>query len=345
MPSPLESLGVGSPIVAAPMAGGPSTPALVEAAAAAGGIGFLAGGYKSLPQLAEQIAAVRATNLLFGVNLFFPNPLPVDLDAFHEYARVIQPDADAYGIELAAEVPVEDDDLWPYKLDLLVRDPVPVVSFTFGVPKPRDVLALRQAGSVVIQTVTTGDEAKQATAAGVDMVIVQAAAAGGHSGTFTPPRMPTPIPILELIGDIKLATSLPLIVAGGLATAPDVAGVLGAGAAAAMVGTVLLRSPESGASAPHKAALASAATNRTVLTRAFTGRPARGLRNTFIEHHDKVAPYGYPAIHHLTSPIRRAATAAGDLELINLWAGTGYRHAEDEPAEQTLRRLVADVAT
>jgi NAD(P)H-dependent flavin oxidoreductase YrpB (nitropropane dioxygenase family) len=106
-----------------------------------------------------------------------------------------------------------------------------------------------------------------------------------------------------------------------------------------MVGTVLLRSEESGASTLHKEALASAPPDRTVLTRAFTGRPARGLWNHFIHLHSEEAPPGYPALHHLTSPIRRAATAAGNPDLVNLWAGIGYQHATDEPAAQILTRL------
>lgn len=340
MPSPLESLGASAPIVAAPMAGGPSTPALVEAAAAAGGVGFLAAGYKSVEQLAGQISTVRAAGVPFGVNLFAPNPLPVDLTAYHRYAASLQAEADRYGLELPSEIPLEDDDLWPFKLDLLVRDPVPLVSFTFAVPQPNEVRALRRAGSVVAQTVTTAAEAKEATAAGVDLLLVQAPAAGGHSATLTPRRMPAPIPMAELLDQVALVTPLPLVAAGGLATPTSVRAVLAAGAVAAMVGTVLLRSDESGANPVHKAALAAAEPHRTVLTRAFSGRPARGLRNHFIEHHEKDAPYGYPALHHLTSPIRQAAVAAGDAELTNLWAGTGYEHAAEGSAAAILAGLL-----
>jgi nitronate monooxygenase len=340
MPSPLESLGASAPIVAAPMAGGPSTPALVQAAAAAGGIGFLAAGYKSVEQLAGQIAMVRAAAVPFGVNLFAPNPLPVDLAAYHRYAASLQAEADRYGLELPSESPLEDDDLWPFKLDLLVQDPVPLVSFTFAVPQPKEVRALRHAGSLVAQTVTTADEAMQATASGVDLLIVQAPTAGGHSATLTPRRMPAPVPMAELLDRISLVTPLPLVAAGGLATADSVAEVLARRAVAAMVGTVLLRTDESGASAVHKAALAAAGPHRTVLTRAFSGRPARGLRNHFIEHHDRDAPYGYPALHHLTSPIRQAAVAAGNPELTNLWAGTGYEYAPEGPAATVLTGLL-----
>jgi NAD(P)H-dependent flavin oxidoreductase YrpB (nitropropane dioxygenase family) len=108
-----------------------------------------------------------------------------------------------------------------------------------------------------------------------------------------------------------------------------------------MVGTVLLRATEAGTSRPYKAALTDPARRETVMTRAFTGRPARALRNHFTDHYTHLSPAGYPALHHLTSPMRKAATAADDPERINLWAGTGYRHATAEPATRILRRLAS----
>jgi len=106
-----------------------------------------------------------------------------------------------------------------------------------------------------------------------------------------------------------------------------------------MVGTVLLRSDESGASAVHRAAIADTTRGEPVLTRAFTGRPARALPNAFMADHDAQAPLGYPAVHHLTRELRQAAAAAGDAERVNLWAGTGYRNATAEPLAVILARL------
>lgn len=338
MSSPLSGLGLTIPVIAAPMAGGPSTPALVTAAAGAGGLGFLAAGYKTPEGLAEQIAAVRSASVPFGVNVFAPNLVPVDVEAFRRYARAIQAEADRYGLEPAGD-PVEDDDHWNAKIDLLLADPVPVVSFTFGIPGPAVVTALRAAGTLVVQTVTSAEEARLASDAGADLLVVQASAAGAHSGTFTPRRTPPPIPIGDLVARVRREVALPLIAAGGLATPEDVAAVVRAGAVAAMAGTVLLRTDESGASATHRAALADPAREETVVTHAFTGRPARGLRNRFIDRYGAEAPNGYPAVHHLTSPLRKAAAAAGDAELVHLWAGTGYRHASEEPAATVLARL------
>lgn len=339
MGSPLSGLGVTAPVLAAPMAGGPSTPALVTAAASAGGLGFLAAGYKTPDALAGQIAAVRAASVPFGVNVFAPNPLPVDVEAFRRYARAIQDEARAYGLDLTGGDLVEDDDHWRDKVDLLLADPVPVVSFTFGVPGRDIVAALRAAGTLVLQTVTSAGEARIAADAGADMLVVQSTAAGAHSGTLTPERPPPDVPIGDLVAQVRHAVPLPVVAAGGLATPDDVAGVVRAGAAAAMAGTVLLRTGESGASATHRAALADPARDRTVVTHAFTGRPARGLWNRFIERFGAEAPYGYPALHHLTLPLRRAAADAGDAELVHLWAGTGHRHATEEPAATVLARL------
>lgn len=333
----LADLGLTVPVIAAPMAGGPTTADLVVAAAGAGSIGFLGAGYKSPELLVEQIAAVR--HVPFGVNLFAPNPVRVDAAEFRRYATAIRDEAARYGLDVDQVEPIEDDDHWHDKIDVLLADPVPLVSFTFGIPDGAVLAALRQAGTVVGQTVTSADEARQAVAAGVDLLVVQSAAGGGHSATLTPDRPPSLIPVDELVAEIAAVVDLPLLAAGGIASASAVTSALRAGADAVMVGTVLLRSDESGASATHRAALADPGRTRTVTTRAFTGRPARGLRNDFIARYEPIAPLGYPALHHLTSPMRKAAAAAGDPERVNLWAGTGFAAATDEPAATILARL------
>jgi NAD(P)H-dependent flavin oxidoreductase YrpB (nitropropane dioxygenase family) len=339
--SVLHSLGLTSPVIAAPMAGGPSTPALVLAAASAGSLGFLAGGYRTAEALAEQIASVQASApaVPFGVNLFAPNPVPVDAAAFRRYAATLQPEADPFGIDLRDAAVVEDDDHWAAKIELLLADPVAVASFTFGIPPAEVIAALRRAGTLVVQTVTNAGEAKLAADAGVDVLAVQAAAAGGHSGTLTPEHLPADIPLTELLAQVRAAATLPLVAAGGLATPAAVTEALAAGADAVMVGTVLLRADESGSSQPHRTALADPARGDTVVTRAFTGRPARALPNRFTERYSDLAPAGYPALHHLTSPLRKASAAAGDPERVNLWAGTGYRNATAEPVARILTRL------
>jgi NAD(P)H-dependent flavin oxidoreductase YrpB (nitropropane dioxygenase family) len=336
--SPLTNLGLSIPVIAAPMAGGATTPAMVIAAARAGGLGLLAAGYKTPESLQVQISAVQSESIPFGVNVFAPNPVPITVESYRAYAAAVQREADRFDLSLPTE-PIDDDDAFGAKIDVLLSTPVPLVSFTFGIPADDVIRALQKTGTTVVQTVTSAREAELAAAAGVDMLAVQASVAGGHSGTLTPDHTPDPIPITDLITQVTSRVSLPVIAAGGLATPDDVAAALRAGAQAAAVGTVLLRADESGASAVHQAALADPARTETVMTRAFTGRPARGLRNAFIDGYEAIAPLGYPAIHHLTSPLRKAAAAAGEADLVHLWAGTGFRHARRESTAAILAHL------
>jgi NAD(P)H-dependent flavin oxidoreductase YrpB (nitropropane dioxygenase family) len=333
----LSDLGARSPVVAAPMAGGPTTPELVLAAAGAGALGFLAGGYLSAEGLSDQLAKVRAQTRLYGVNLFAPNPVPVEAAAYAAYRDLLAPEAERYGVELPAE-PVEDDDSWRDKVDLLVAQPPPVVSFTFGIPDPGSLVALRRAGSLLVQTVTSADEAGRAAEAGVDALVVQAGAAGGHSGTLTPEVTPPDVPLPDLVADVRRHVGLPVLGAGGITGPADVRAVLDAGADAAVVGSLLLLADEAGTSAAHRAGLAEPGRGTTVM-RAWTGRPARGLRNAFSSAYDASAPTGYPALHHLTRPIRRAAAAATDPERVNLWAGTGVHAVRRAPVAEILGGL------
>ncbi|WP_255316386.1 nitronate monooxygenase family protein [Nesterenkonia sp. Act20] len=353
----LAQLGAATPLVAAPMAGGPSRPELVIAASRAGGLGFLAGGYQSAAQLHSQISAVQSETSVFGVNLFVPNPVPVSGQDFARYRSALQrwitqyagrayDDAEAASIrERLAEVVLPgdaraDDDGWNEKLALLEREPVPVVSLTFGLPAEQDVRRLQATGAKVMVTVTDASEAARAQAAGADGLIVQSGAAGGHHGSWNPVREPQRVSLRELLGNVRVRTELPLWAAGGLSTPEAVHAVLVQGAEAAAVGTVLLRSGESGAHEAHKQALAQASAERsTVVTTAFSGRPARALPNAFTGDLTAQAPLGFPALHHLTSPLRRAFAEVGDPEGINLWAGTGFTETREESAEVILRRL------
>ncbi|MDO3399131.1 nitronate monooxygenase [Mycolicibacterium neoaurum] len=333
-----DPLGLDIPLVAAPMAGGATTVAMVIAAAEAGGLGFLAAGYKTPQVLLAEIAAVRKASIPFGVNIFAPNPVPIDAVSYRQYAYLVQQVADRFELELPPD-PIEDDDAFGAKIDLLLTDPVPVVSFTFGLPGGDVIARLQKVGTIVVQTVTSSVEATAAAAAGADLVVAQAGAAGGHSGTFTPDRPPAGIAVTDLVAEVSATVDIPVIAAGGLASAEEVSQVLGAGAVAAAVGTALLRADESAASPTHKAALLDPVRKDTVLTRAFTGRPARGLRNAFIDRFEADAPLGYPAIHHLTSALRKAAAAAGVDDLVHLWAGTGYRRVRDESTATILAGL------
>jgi nitronate monooxygenase len=318
------------------MAGGATTPALVAAVTGAGGLGVLAGGYLAAASLRDQIAATRElTSGPFGVNLFVPWEPAAAAEAVADYASSVRPDARRLGVELGE--PRWDDDDWPAKLELLLTHPVPLVSLTFGCPGSA-VTALQRAGSAVAVTVTTAAEAAAAAAAGADALQLQGAEAGAHRGSWTPDA--PAVPLETLLADVGALTELPLIAAGGLATAPDVRRALAAGASYAQVGTALLRSPESGAQPAHKAALVDTRFTETTLTRTFTGRRARGLANDFIRSHADAEIEAYPQVHHLTRPLRAAAAKAGDTDRMALWAGAGHSLAQDAPAAWIVRDLV-----
>lgn len=323
------------PIIAAPMAGGVSGPALAAAVSRAGGLGFLAGGYKDAARLRDEITQTRAMTEVFGVNLFVPGEHAADPAALKAYRERLMPEAARLGVEPGE--PREDDDDWDAKIADLLADPVPVVSFTFGCP-PREVIeAFRERGTLVMVTVTTPQEAQAVPAA--DALCVQGGEAGGHRGSFTGAEDLPAYGVRELVTAVRHITDVPLVAAGGLATREDVTEVLACGAIAAQAGTAFLRTPESGAPPAHKAALADTRFATTAITRAFTGRPARGLANRFMSEHGPNAPAAYPHVHHITAPLRRAAARRGEAEAMALWAGTGHRLAAELPAAQVVERL------
>ncbi|MBT2567836.1 nitronate monooxygenase [Arthrobacter sp. ISL-85] len=326
------------PVIQAPMAGGPSTPGLAAAVSEAGGLGFVAGGYKTAAAMRAEIEAVRGhTDKPFGVNLFVPQPSVTSPEVLQEYAASLAPDAERFGVSLGD--PKHDDDDWDQKLKALLELAPAVVSFTFDLPEPSVVEALQQRGAYVIATVTDRDEALQALAAGADALCVQGPEAGGHRGTFKADAPPPLVPLHGILGELS-DLEVPLIAAGGIATAEHTRAALAVGAAAVQAGTAFLRANEAGTKAVHRAALASSDRfTTTAVTRAFSGRNARGLYNEFMRRHDGDAPYGYPEIHHLTTPLRAAAAAAGEPDWLNLWAGINYRNCMEGSAASILASL------
>ncbi|KDN81429.1 NAD(P)H-dependent flavin oxidoreductase [Kitasatospora cheerisanensis] len=275
------------PLVAAPMAGGPTTPELVAAVNGAGGLGFLAAGYRSVEDTLEQVRRTRElTDRPFGVNLFVPAE-PSDPGPVAAYRERLLPEAERRGVELPTAIR-PDRDGWEAKIEALLRDPVAYVSYTFGLPGRDEADALRAAGIRQAGTVTCPDEARAATALGLDVLVVQGPEAGGHRGTHRTEDTPGTLPLLELLAAVREVTPLPLIAAGGLGTGAAVAAALRAGASGAQLGTAYLRTDESGASPAHRRALVELP--GTTVTRAFTGRPARALRNAFVARYDAEAP-------------------------------------------------------
>ena len=329
------------PVVVAPMAGGPSTPELVIAAADAGAVGFLAAGYKTPAAMAAEIAAVRrASPDRFGVNLFVPGIPSTEAESIAGYVSSLAAHAEAVGASLGG--PTWDDDYLDEKIAVLLAGPPALVSFTFGCPPAGVIAALSDAGCVVVVTVTDPSEAVIAAAAGADAICVQGSEAGGHRGTFANDSATGEgHRLIPLMGHVATVTDLPLIAAGGIMGPGQVEVALAAGAVAVQCGTAFLRCRESGANPLYKDALVDPRYTTTAMTRAFSGRWARGLVSRFIlEHGD--APAGYPEINNATRSLRAAAAGKGDTERMSLWAGQGYRSALDRPAGEIIAWLYGE---
>ena len=319
------------PIIQAPMAGGPSTPQLTAAVARAGGFGFLAAGYLSPDQLVDLIDATRAISQVpFGVNIFCPTD-PAERDVVRRFAQVIRPESERLGVSLGEAR--WDDDAFDDKIGVVESRHIDLVSFTFGCPDPLTIERLHSAGSRVAVTVTSLIEALHAERAGADLLLVQGTEAGGHQGTFLG-HGPNVTPLLSLLDEIVAPRIGRWSGSGGIITGAESVEVLRRGAIGVQLGTAYLCCPESGTSAVYRRALLDRLYADTVLTRAFSGRYARGLANEFALAYGNVAPAAYPEIHHLTRPLRAAATAAGDPSTPNFWAGQGWRRVSTDSAER-----------
>jgi nitronate monooxygenase len=299
----------------------------------------LAAGYLTAEVFAERVTAARSlTTGPLGVNLFVVRSSAARSEAIQQYAQALADESEHYGVRLGEAR--FDDDAWSAKLDVVLDLKPEVVSFTFGLPEAADCARLSAAGISTVATVTTLAEAEAAVACGVDAVAVQGPAAGGHRGTLNPVALPPTQPLDQLLRATTIALDVPVIAAGGLMTATDVADVLVSGAVAAQLGTAFLLADEAGSSPVHRAALRDPQFTETAVTRCFSGRYARGLRNRFIDEHDRQAPLGYPEIHYLTSPVRAASVRAGDPHAVNIWAGTGFKKALAGSVAEIMASLV-----
>ncbi len=366
------------PVVAAPMAGGPSTWQLTAAVTRAGGIGFLAAGMRPVQQLVQDVAGTRGAlqgvaDAVFGVNLFVPEPantaIPADrkapgstarrrrAEAVRQYRSGLVADARRLGVELPGPDALDPDamDDWEAKLEAAEAGAWPLVTFTFGLPERSVFDRLHSAGSVLGVTVTSPGEAIRALDHGADLLCVQGPESGGHRSVHDPAAEPGTTPLTALLAEVRAAVGartghdVPLLAAGGIMDSAGVREVLAAGATAAQCGTAFLIAREAGTSPLQRAALGQAASGTgftqddgsadTALTRAYSGRWARGLQNRFMREHAD-APAAYPEVNTLTGPLRKAATAAGDAESVSLWAGVGAAQVRAAPAAEIVRALV-----
>ena len=341
-----ELFAIDVPLVLAPLAGGPGTPELAAAVSSAGGLGMLGLGYDPPETCRAVIRRVRdLTDRPFGVNLFLPQQPRVDREVLERAAAALAPYRRELGLEAppATPDPVPDFDA---QLDAVIAERVPVVGFTFGAPDPRTAAQVKGSGALLVATTNSVAEAVVLVAAGVDAVVAQSAEAGGHRGGWLADADAEPVGLVALLPAVVDAVPVPVIAAGGIMDGRGLVAALALGAAGAQLGTAFLRCPEAGTSAPYRAALAAADETNTVVTKAFSGKPARGIRNRFAEAFPAVTPLPpYPLLHTLTRDLRRAAATAGRADLLSLWAGQGVRLGRELPAAELVATIVDDART
>ena len=341
----LRELGIKHPIIQAPMAGGPSTPELVAAVSNAGGLGSLGSAYSTPEQIAADINKIRAlTDKPFNVNLFAGGYAPesrVDsapmltlLAEIHEALHLRPPTLPAWPKNPFAE-----------QLQAVLETRPAVFSFTLGIPEPHAVRRLKAAEIVIFGTATTVQEGKMLEASGVTAIVAQGAEAGSHRGTFAGPFESAMIPTLELVRSLRAAVSTPIIASGGLMDGRDIAQAFARGASAAQLGTAFLTCPEAGTPEAYRRAILAARADTTLITRAFSGRPARALLNTFVsklEGQEKII-LPFPLQNALTRPMRTAAAKLGESGFLSLFVGQGVTRTRAMPAAELVSRLVAEM--
>lgn len=342
----LRKLRIEHPIIQAPMAGGPSTPQLAAAVSDAGGLGSLGCAYLTPEGIANEYEKTRKrTARTLAINLFAGGyHTEVDRDS-QPILDLLAPIHAELGLPAPAVPEVPPDPL-PAQIETILRLRPEVFSFTFGIPPAEMLRELRAAGIVIIGTATTLAEAQMLDDAGVDAIAAQGAEAGAHRGTFAGSIAASLVPMLDLVRQIASATKTPVIASGGIMNGGDIARALDAGGQAVQLGTAFLTCPEAGTSAAYRQALQRATGDETVITRAFSGRAARGIRNTFIElvgeREERILPF--PIQNSLTRSMRTAASKAMRPEYLSLWAGTGVARLRAMPAGELVRTLVQELA-
>lgn len=333
------------PIIQGPMAGGCNTPALVAAVSNAGGLGSLAGSLLSPEKLRHHISDIRSlTNKPFLVNLFVQRPPHPSKEEVERAVELLKPIWTSLGWPDLA-LPFRWCEDFSAQFDTLIALRPAVASFTFDILSPMQVRRLQDVGIVVIGTATRVDEAQAWEAAGANAVIASGIEAGGHRGTFIGDQRDATLGAVELLRGVVAAVRIPVISAGNIMTGADIQERLDLGATAVQMGTAFLVTDESGIHPAYKHRLQHAGNARTRLTRAFSGRYARGLENRFMQVmeavEDKVPPY--PVQNALTGPIRFEAAKRGDSELMSLWCGTGVGRARRMSAARLMETLVAEL--
>ncbi|MFC5560125.1 NAD(P)H-dependent flavin oxidoreductase [Ureibacillus thermophilus] len=297
----------------------------------------MASGYKTPEAIEQEIIKCKESLLPFGVNLFVPQNDTID-ESIYLYKERLEED-----FQIPLTIPEPNDDYWTEKLELVMKYNVPYVSFTFGCPSMEIIERIKSNSSYVIVTVTNLDEAKIAMGNGADAICLQGANAGGHRATFQNVDEGSDVPLTELIAIIRKEIPLPIIAAGGIINGKDIHMALSAGADAVQLGTAFLCTEESGANPVYKQALKSGEFTETALTRTFSGRLARGLKNEFMVKYENIAPAIYPTVNSLTQPIRAKALKDQNPQAMSLWASTRFQEIQEGTVKEVFEKLIKEL--
>ena len=340
-------LGTEWPIVQGPFGGGYSTVALAAAVSSAGGLGSFGAVGLSPAAIASTVDELRrATTRPFAINLWVPQSGEgvVTPEEFERAVARLRPFYQQLGV-VEPPLPERMTERFEEQAAAVLEARPPVWSFIMGVPPAAMLEEARRRGIVTIGTAITVDEAVRLDESGVDLIVASGAEAGGHRGAFLRPAAESIVGTFALIPQVVDAVKAPVIAAGGIADGRGVVAALALGASAVQVGSAFLVAPESAAPRAHKELLGTPAARDTLLTRVYSGRLARGIRNGLaraLESAELEVP-PYPVQSYLTQPLRRAAAEAGDKEHLALWAGQSAAMVRAHPAADVLRLLVAEV--
>ena len=342
----IDLLKLHHPIVQAPMAGGATTVELVSEASKAGVLGSLGAAYMSPEQIEAAARDIRArTPLPFAINLFASVPEePMRGDASRMLALMAR-----YHQQLglpAPAAPGPQADPLPQQIEAILRVRPAVFSFTFGRMPAAAIARCRELGILTVGTATTVREAVTLEADGVDAIVAQGAEAGGHRGTFLDGFEESLIGTMALVPQVVDAVSVPVIASGGIMDGRGIAAALALGADLAQMGTAFLTTEESGINEAYKALLPASRAEQSRVTRAFSGRPARGIENAFMREADAIAAdiLPYPLQNALTRPMRTAGGKAGNTDMLSLWAGQGAPLARRETTADLVAGLARETA-
>jgi nitronate monooxygenase len=343
----MKRLGLAHPIIQAPMAGGGDTSDLVAAVCHAGAMGFIGAAYLTPAQIIEAGHAVRArTARPFGINLFAPLPPPEVPSDTRPALQRVAPFFAELGLP-APSVPQATGNSLNEQLAAALETGASVFSFTFGIFPASAIEAIKKRRMFLMGTATTVAEAVALEKSGVDAVVAQGSEAGGHRGTFAGDFSSGMVGTMSLVPQAADAIRIPVIASGGIMDGRGIAAALALGASAVQMGTAFLTCHEAGVPDAYKEAILHAGEDQTRITRAFSGRPARGIVNRFMTEvesdggSDAILPF--PIQNALTRPLRTTAAKQGRAEFLSLWAGQGVRLARRQSAAELVARLANEI--